>query len=97
MALIARRRLPFRLGDRETDEVGDPPGACEKSDMIEMLDKSEHISFRIAKRVEPSAPLMGDDDDLARSAKLHRPPGTLLHIDGETRLLKNSRTAHPVA
>ncbi|MGX1255993.1 hypothetical protein AB7M37_000489 [Sinorhizobium fredii] len=26
--------------------------------MIEMFDKSEHIPFRIAERIEPSAPLM---------------------------------------
>lgn len=65
--------------------------------MIEMLDKSEYIAFCIAERVEPSARLMGDDDDLAPSAKLDRPPGTLLHIDREARLLENGSTAHLVA
>ncbi|MEY9530307.1 hypothetical protein ABIA22_004524 [Sinorhizobium fredii] len=31
---------------------------------------------------------------LSATPKLHRPPGTLLRIDGEARMLKNSRTAH---
>lgn len=65
--------------------------------MIEMFDKSEHIAFCITQRVEPSARLMGDDDDLAASAKLARPPGTLLRIDCEARMLKNGGTAHLVA
>ncbi|WP_315855708.1 hypothetical protein [Rhizobium leguminosarum] len=38
---------PLRFRDFETNEASDPIDAFEKSDMIEMLNKPEHIAFRI--------------------------------------------------
>ncbi|MGO6943608.1 hypothetical protein [Rhizobium johnstonii] len=91
---IAARRLPLRFRDLETNEIRDPIGAFEKTDMIEMLDKPEDIAFRIAERIKPSAPLMRDDDDFTTTAKLDCPPGAFLDVDGEPRLFKNGRAAH---
>ena len=86
-------RPPFGLRDRKTDESGDTCGALEKVDMVEMLDKTEHVALRIAERIEPSAPLMGDDDDLTSAAKLHRPARTFLLVDGKAHLLEDGSTA----
>ncbi|AUW47665.1 hypothetical protein CUJ84_pRLN3000557 (plasmid) [Rhizobium leguminosarum] len=65
--------------------------------MIEMLDKPEHIAFRITERIEPSTPFMRDDDDFTATAKLDRPPGAFLDVDGEARLFENGRATDPFA
>ncbi|MBB3525997.1 hypothetical protein FHX03_005369 [Rhizobium sp. BK456] len=65
--------------------------------MVEMLDKPEYVAFRIAERIEPSAPLMRDDDDFTVTAKLDRPPGAFLDVDGEARPFENGRATDPFA
>ncbi|WSH29532.1 hypothetical protein U8P75_25705 (plasmid) [Rhizobium beringeri] len=72
----ARKLLPLHVARLD---------AFDKSDMIEMLDKPEHIAFRIAERIEPSAPLMRNDDDFTATAKLDRPPAAFLDVDGRRR------------
>ncbi|WP_379937525.1 hypothetical protein [Sinorhizobium sp. P24N7] len=91
---IARWIPPLWLSDLKTDEICNLFGAFEKTDMVEMLDKPEHIAFRVAERIEPTASFMRDDDNLTAAAKLDRAPCAFLDIDCEVRLFEHDRAAH---
>ncbi|MFC0804701.1 hypothetical protein ACFHWW_04320 [Ensifer sp. P24N7] len=94
MPSIARWIPPLWLSDLKTDEICNLFGAFEKTDMVEMLDKPEHIAFRVAERIEPTASFMRDDDNLTAAAKLDRAPCAFLDIDCEVRLFEHDRAAH---
>lgn len=61
-----------------------------KPDALEMRDECKHIALRIAKRIEPSLPLMGQDDDFRCPSVFDRAPCAFLGVDRKSRRLKHS-------
>ncbi|WP_323055393.1 hypothetical protein [Brucella intermedia] len=57
--------------------------------MVEVLDEAEDVALRLGQGIEPSPPLMDDDDDLGPASILDRPAGALLHVDRKAGLLEH--------
>lgn len=61
-----------------------------ESHVLQMLDKTEYIALGVGKRIEPSPPLMNNDDDFVTATEFDRLAGTLLQVDHKARLLQYS-------
>lgn len=88
-ACPAIRPLPLYRSGAEAYERAHPSDPFSKANAIQMADQREHIAFGVAERVEPTATLVRDDDNLCRTTIFHRSSRTFFYIDGKSRCFED--------
>lgn len=91
------RRLPLRLRDLKPDQSRDPVGALEKPTRSRCSTSRKTSPFASDRGSNQPTPLIGDDDDLAATAELDRPPCAFLRVYRKPGMLKHRNTTDLLA